>query len=176
MYRTRNPVRMWAKDRVKVRKPRGPRPLTLRQQNFVVEYLKTYNGKWSAIAAGYPEKNARSRGSTLLHNPKIIAELEKGRVKIVEDNNITVQKVIDGLLDETNEDKAGSTQSARVQAWTQLGRYLSMFTDNQNVNNSTLEERMREADKRLADEKTFEGTDPESDVIAEARKIMNKGE
>lgn len=49
------------------------RELTPQQKKFVVEYLRCGNATAAAIAAGYAEKSAESRGSKLLANPLVQA-------------------------------------------------------------------------------------------------------
>ena len=53
--------------------------LTGKQERFIASYKLTENAKQSAINAGYSEKSAEQIGSQLIHNPKIIAELEAWR-------------------------------------------------------------------------------------------------
>lgn len=50
--------------------------LTSKQAKFVASYQLNPNAKQAAINAGYSEKSAEQIGSQLMHNPKIIAELE----------------------------------------------------------------------------------------------------
>jgi len=51
--------------------------LTVKQKLFCDEYLKTINGKQSAISAGYSKNAAESQASTLLTYPKVKAYLKK---------------------------------------------------------------------------------------------------
>lgn len=51
--------------------------LNERQQAFVREYLKDFNGKQAAIRAGYAAKGADVTASKLLRNPKVAAEIAR---------------------------------------------------------------------------------------------------
>ena len=44
----------------------SPRPLNLRQQRFVAEYLVDFNSSQAAIRAGYSARTAGSQGDRLL--------------------------------------------------------------------------------------------------------------
>lgn len=51
--------------------------LTEQQRIFCREYVKTGNGKQSAIKAGYSKKTAEITGSKLLRNPKVGQEIDR---------------------------------------------------------------------------------------------------
>jgi phage terminase small subunit len=53
------------------------RKLTEQQKVFCREYVKTGNGKQSAIKAGYSKKTAEITGSKLLRNPKVGQEIDR---------------------------------------------------------------------------------------------------
>lgn len=103
--------------------------LTAKQQRFVDEYLIDLNATQAAIRAGYSEKTARSQGQRLLTNVDIARVIKKAQSAISERNSVTQDDVIRGLLTEAEWMGEGSSHSARVQAWSQLGKHLGMFTD-----------------------------------------------
>ena len=123
--------------------------LTSKQKRFVEEYLKDFNATQAAIWAGYSKKTAKEIGCENLTKPIISLVIAERTRALTQEANVTVQTVINGLLSEALNHGEGSTQSARVQAWTQLGRFLGMFKDNANINVGSLEAKMREAEKRL---------------------------
>jgi phage terminase small subunit len=51
--------------------------LNHRQQQFVLEYIKDFNGTQAAIRAGYSKKTARSKGAQLLAHVNIQHELQE---------------------------------------------------------------------------------------------------
>jgi hypothetical protein len=51
--------------------------MTPKQRRFVTEYMKTFNAKQSAIAAGYSENSAHSIGWENLNKPYIKQEIDK---------------------------------------------------------------------------------------------------
>jgi len=134
--------------------PKDKNGLTKKQALFVIEYQKDFNATQAAIRAGYSEKTAFSIGIENLNKPLIKAVLSEDIKARFDRESITVDMVLIGLLTEAMRDDERSTHSARVQAWTQLGRYLAMFTDNSNINVQGLEQRMREAEERLKNRKT----------------------
>ena len=57
---------------------------------------------------------------------KAIAEAQE---KLSNKAQVTVEMVVQGLLNEAKDLSEGSTQSARVSAWAHLGKHLGMFKD-----------------------------------------------
>lgn len=68
--------------------------LNIQQRKFVIAYLKTGNGKQSAIAAGYSKKTADVQASRLLANAKVKQALVKPISKAVEKTELTAERVI----------------------------------------------------------------------------------
>lgn len=56
--------------------------LNARQQRFADEWLTDYNGKRSAIAAGFSKHTAEITASKLLRNPKVKAYIDSKRKKL----------------------------------------------------------------------------------------------
>ena len=103
--------------------------LTPKQQRFVDEYLIDLNATQSAIRAGYSGKTANEQGSRLLVNVSISKAIELAQSARQIRTLVTQDMVIKGLLTEAEWMGEGSSHSARVGAWTQLGKHLVMFTD-----------------------------------------------
>ncbi len=103
--------------------------LTPKQQRFVEEYLIDLNATQAAIRAGYSEKTAQEQSSRLLSNVMVQEAVQKAKNKLSERTELTVEMVVQGLLNEAKDLSEGSTQSARVSAWAHLGKHLGMFKD-----------------------------------------------
>ena len=103
--------------------------LTPKQQRFVEEYLIDLNATQAAIRAGYSEKTAQEIGSENLSKPMVAKAIAEAQEKLSNKAQVTVEMVVQGLLDEAKDLSEGSTQSARVSAWAHLGKHLGMFKD-----------------------------------------------
>ena len=103
--------------------------LTPKQQRFVEEYLIDLNATQSAIRAGYSEKTAQEIGSENLSKPMVAKAIAEAQEKLSNKAQVTVEMVVQGLLNEAKDLSEGSTQSARVSAWAHLGKHLGMFKD-----------------------------------------------
>ena len=103
--------------------------LTARQKRFVEEYLIDFNGAQAAIRAGYSESSAKEIAAENLTKPNIRAEVDRLTNQISEKALITKEMVINGLKQEAQTYGEGSSHSARVSAWAQLGKHLNMFTE-----------------------------------------------
>ena len=77
--------------------PVSPRPLTVKQQLFVLEYLVDKNATQAAIRAGYSRRTANRIATVLLSNavirPAIDAEIEKQKARIT----FTADQVLEEL-------------------------------------------------------------------------------
>ena len=98
--------------------------LTPKQQRFVEEYLIDLNATQAAIRAGYSEKTAKEIGSENLTKPNIAKAIAEAQEKLSNKAQVTVEMVVQGLLNEAKDLSEGSTQSARVSAWAHLGKHL----------------------------------------------------
>ena len=103
--------------------------LTPKQQRFVEEYLIDLNATQAAIRAGYSEKTAQEIGSENLSKPMVAKAIAEAQEKLSNKAQVTVEMVVQGLLNEAKDLSYGSTQSARVSAWAHLGKHLGMFKD-----------------------------------------------
>ena len=68
--------------------------MTPKHKLFVTEYLKHCNATKAAISAGYSKRTAYSAGQRLLKHVEVSAELNKKTTKMLEKNEITVDRVI----------------------------------------------------------------------------------
>ena len=103
--------------------------LTPKQAAFVAEYLVDLNATQAAIRAGYSPKTAGAIGGENLQKPEIaeaITAAQEERERRVE---VTQDIVVEGLLEEARRVEKGSSHSARVSAWSWIGRHLGMFKD-----------------------------------------------
>lgn len=103
--------------------------LTPKQQRFVEEYLIDLNATQAAIRAGYSAKTAQEIGSENLSKPMVAKAIAEAQEKLSNKAQVTVEMVVQGLLNEAKDLSEGSTQSARVSAWAHLGKHLGMFKD-----------------------------------------------
>lgn len=110
--------------------------LTPKQQRFVDEYLIDLNATQAAIRAGYSPKTAYSIGDENLKKPEIKKAIEQAQKERSERTLVTQDDVIRGLLTEAEWQGEGSSHSARVSAWTQLGKHLNMFNEKVQVEQS----------------------------------------
>jgi phage terminase small subunit len=110
------------------------RILTIRQENFISEYLKDGNATQAALRAGYSPKTSYSIGQRLLKDVEInqqITELQKQITDTALNTAlVTKEMVIKGILAET---KAENHPSVKLKAWELLGKTQAIFQENLNV-------------------------------------------
>ena len=111
--------------------------LTPKQARFVEEYLVDLNATAAAKRAGYSEKTAEQQGYQLLQKSSVQRAVTKAKESRSERTGITQDEVIQGLKKEATLEGDGSSHSARVAAWAQLGRHLGMFNDKLNLGADT---------------------------------------
>lgn len=107
--------------------------LTPKQQRFVDEYLIDLNATQAAIRAGYSPKTAQQIGAENLSKPVIAEAIEQAKAERQKRTLVTQDMVIKGLLTEAEWMGEGSSHSARVAAWKELGKAIGMFTDKLDV-------------------------------------------
>jgi phage terminase small subunit len=107
--------------------------LTMKQRKFVNAYCESGNATNAAIKAGYSENTAESQGSRLLKNVKIRKAIEAKEREFEMASLITKEYVLSALKD-IADNKDEQTQN-KIRALENLGRYLSMFTDKQIIQN-----------------------------------------
>ena len=151
--------------------------LTLKKQRFINEYLVDFNATQAAIRAGYSKKTAYSIGHENLRKPEVVSAIAAKKAEKTKKLDLTAEMVLQGLLDEAMDHSEGSTQSARVQAWTQLGRYLALFKDRIDTTGD-LGQRMREAEERIRQSKetscSQESSKYQINTITSSNYIDNK--
>jgi phage terminase small subunit len=103
--------------------------ITPKRQRFVEEYLVDLNATRAAIRAGYSPRTANREGARLLSNAVIAEAISERQKRREERTEVTQDMVVAGLLVEAKLTGEGSSHSARVAAWTQLGKHLGMFKD-----------------------------------------------
>ena len=114
--------------------------LTGKQRLFVREYSKCLNATEAAKRAGYSEKTAASIGHENLRKPKIVTAIQVAMEELYDaGGEVTQDMVVAGLLKEA---RYSRSDSARVTAWSWLGRYFAMFTDKSQVEIKGLADRI----------------------------------
>lgn len=71
------------------------KPLTPRQQIFVLEYLIDLNGTQAAIRAGYARSGAKSQAHHLLRRPEISAAIRDAMAERARRTGITRERVLE---------------------------------------------------------------------------------
>lgn len=103
------------------------------QERFCQEYAVSGVGATAAKQAGYAASRARKTASRLLTLPHIAQRIREIRTEQGSGVTVTAQMVVEGLHREATDFGLESRQSARVAAWTALGRTLGMFVDKSEV-------------------------------------------
>lgn len=104
--------------------------LNAKQEAFVYEYMKDFNGKQAAIRAGYSHRSAESTSSTLLSYPKVKAAVAKFSEAVAEKSKVSVQTIIDGLAEIAfPQAPAVVFPRDRLKAMELLGKHLGMFVE-----------------------------------------------
>lgn len=103
--------------------------LTEKQKRFVEEYLIDLNATQAAIRAGYSENSAMEQGYQLLQKTSVQHAIQQAQSKRAKRTEISQDDVIKGLMLEATREGEGSSHSARVSAWSLLGKHLGMFKD-----------------------------------------------
>ena len=101
--------------------------LTNKQAVFVAEYLISLNASDATRKAGYSPKTAHRSGQENMQKPAIAAAIQKAKIEAAARCEITTDMVLRGLLAEATGKGEGSSHSARVAAWTQLGKHTGAF-------------------------------------------------
>ena len=90
--------------------------IRMKQERFVHEYLKDFNGTQAAIRAGYSEKTAGQMAYELLKKPEVQKLLKDFQVRAAEQTQTDINWVRERLKREAELEGEESTQSARVRA------------------------------------------------------------
>lgn len=108
--------------------PKNKAGLNPRQERFVLAYLACLNATQAAIEAGYSKRTAKSMGAENLSKPVIAAEIERQTEKLRKRHTITVDYVIDTIVD-TIERAREDNATAVLKGCELLGKHLAMFSD-----------------------------------------------
>jgi phage terminase small subunit len=104
--------------------------LTLKQQRFVNEYIKTGMGAHSAIKAGYSKKVAKELAYETLTVPHVKAKIEKVMSEEAAKLGINAEYVLSKIKSfaEKKEKKLAPTALKSLEL---LGRHLKLFHENE---------------------------------------------
>jgi len=69
------------------------KPLTLRHERFVAEYLKDSNATRAYVCAGYSPRGAQPSASRLLRRPDIAAAITAGRARLTQALEVSVERL-----------------------------------------------------------------------------------
>ncbi len=105
--------------------------ISVSEKIFLDTYSVNLDIKEGLSAAGWVNK---SKGIRILAKETSQQYLKARMTKLKTQTLVDEKRVIKGLLLEA-EDKENGSPGSRVQAWTQLGRHLAMFTDKQEIDN-----------------------------------------
>jgi phage terminase small subunit len=101
--------------------------LTIRQHQFVSEYLVSRNGTKAALAAGYSEKRASTAGAQLLANPVVRQKIDEKTKVVAKRAGVDAQWVIDQLMAVAGQEDVA--QSTKVRALELLAKHLGMLEE-----------------------------------------------
>jgi phage terminase small subunit len=107
--------------------------LTAKQQAFVEQYLIERNATQAALRAGYSPRTAPVIAAQNLRKLNVVEAIADARAVPAQRLTVTRDDVIEGLYREAMREGPGTSQAARVQAWTMLGKHLGMFVDRHEV-------------------------------------------
>ena len=102
------------------------RHLNLKQQRFILEYLKDLNATKAAIRAGYSKNGAGQTAANLLKNTKINEEIRSKSEKIAEKLNINVDWVVTELV---KLKESAKNEGVKLGAIEFLGKWQGMLKD-----------------------------------------------
>jgi len=113
--------------------------LTLKQQRFIKEYIKTGNGTQSAITAGYSKHTANEISAENLAKPSIKLKIEEVMSKEAEELGLNAEYVLLKLkkFAESDSEKIAPTVLKSIEL---IGRHLKMFHENEKVIDMRLSE------------------------------------
>lgn len=110
-------------------------PLNARQTAFISFYVIDFNATQAAIKAGYSQKTASQKGSTLLNNVKVLAEINRRKQALAARSEITRDWLVKELASEFEEarkgqehlDKAGNVTrvTRRPEAVVRIGELIA---------------------------------------------------
>jgi phage terminase small subunit len=116
--------------------------LTIKQEKFVNEYIKTGNGTQSAVKAGYSEKTAYQIAHENLNKPEVAQYIDKRMQSAADKVGMTQEYIL-------NEIKywIDSRVKESLKALEMGGRHLQMFSDKIDVSVRTQEQALKEIEE-----------------------------
>lgn len=100
--------------------------MTLKQQIFVKEYIRTQNGAESVRKAGYNAKNPSHYANELLKKPKIAQEIDREYKKILDKYDYSEEQILKGI-GQIAED--GKVEANQLRAWEIIAKIKGMTKD-----------------------------------------------
>ena len=129
---------------------RDPDGLTVKQADFVLEYLKDGVGAAAARRAGYAPKNARGTATYLLTLPHVQASLNRRMKKRLDKVECDAEWVLKRLMIEAEREGEDASHSARIAALGHIGKHLQMFIDRVESKNETVVSFAETAQQKVA--------------------------
>ena len=114
--------------------------LTLKQNKFVKEYIKTGNGTQSAIKAGYSKSTAKVIASENLTKPYVKEKIEKVMSEVSDKIGLTAEKVLsklNNILDKDDDKllphilKAAELSGKHLRLWNENEHKIDIVKDHQ---------------------------------------------
>lgn len=115
--------------------------LTVRQHQFISEYLVCRNAKQAALAAGYSAKTAGAIGHSILSNPLVKAKIDERTQDLKRKSGVDAEWVIGQLMAVAGQEDVA--QSTKVRALELLAKHLGMLEDRVTVKTDGLSSEQR---------------------------------
>ena len=106
--------------------------ISIKQQNFITEYLIDSNSTQAAIRAGYSPKTAKEKGYQLVHNNSLKPIIDSKLKERALNNGITAEFVLNGIKAIA---QRGEKENDQLKAYELLGKHLKLFTDKVETDN-----------------------------------------
>ena len=103
------------------------RPLTIRQEKFLREYLTDRNATAAAIRAGYSSNTASEAGSRLIRHPVIASKIDSETALVKRSSGVDSEFVVAELKKVAEQEDVA--QSTKVRALELLAKHLGMLED-----------------------------------------------
>lgn len=101
--------------------------LTLRQTQFISEYLVSRNVAKAAVAAGYSPNGAASNGAKLLRHPLVKEKIDAQMNRIQRKTGVSAEWVLEQLAAVAGQEDVA--QSTKVRALELLAKHLGMLEE-----------------------------------------------
>lgn len=110
--------------------------LNFKQEMFAREYVVDGNATQAAILAGYSEKTATVKGSTLLKNPDVKKRIDELSAEAAARNNLKMDEVINywrQVLEDPNQRTSDRTKVSEL-----IAKYLGAFKERVEIEDKTV--------------------------------------